>query len=245
MNINFLIEKEFFSRRLEYAVRTIARRLGYPYRIIFDQKTLKPHDLSITYHPETIFDQSFTKPGIIIYNSEQIENLDKGERAISLFEWGNHTLPVIGSKADESNLSGWKPDKNGIFYKRTKSGSWLIPVDIFLNVFYHLSRFEERWRHFTEETATDFSTSILSRYQELKVPVVDVLIDYFDAIIRARIRYDKKIAVRVLRWPGGEEMGVALTHDVDITIGVHLSTKLKKKAKGYFQRFLFRCMLVL
>ncbi len=238
MNINFLIEKEFFSRRLEYAVRTIARRLGYPYRIIFDQKTLKPHDLSITYHPETIFDQSFTKPGIIIYNSEQIENLDKGERAISLFEWGNHTLPVIGSKADESNLSGWKPDKNGIFYKRTKSGSWLIPVDIFLNVFYHLSRFEERWRHFTEETATDFSTSILSRYQELKVPVVDVLIDYFDAIIRARIRYDKKIAVRVLRWPGGEEMGVALTHDVDITIGVHLSTKLKKKAKGYFQRFL-------
>jgi len=238
MTINFLIHKEYFSRRLDYVVRSIAGRLGYPYKIISQAKSIKVQDLTITYFPEKKLDQLPQYTSLNIFNSEQLSSLDDAERSINLFEHLDQTIPIIGKKLISDDLSGWKYVKKGVYYKKNKSGSWLIPIDIFLNTFFHFSRYEEKWRHFTDETLTDHSSSILSRYQNLKVPAVDVLISYLDIIIRERIRQERKIAVKVLPWPGGEEMGVAFTHDVDITRGVRFKTRLIKTGEGYIYKLM-------
>jgi hypothetical protein len=236
--INFLIDKKLFSRRLEYTVRSIAGMLGYPYQIISNLNMVRTSDLTISFIPESMLDNISSRIQINIFNSEQIYDLDNAEREINLIEQEGHSIPVLGIQIKKDKLSGWKEDKSGIFYKQKKSATWLVPIDVLLNVFYHLSRYEEKWRHFTEETATDHSTSILSRHQELKVPVVDVLVSYLDIIIRNRIRIDKMIAVKILPWPGGEEMGVALTHDVDITRGVGIKTRIINTGREYFHNIL-------
>jgi peptidoglycan/xylan/chitin deacetylase (PgdA/CDA1 family) len=238
MTVNFLIHKKYFSRRLEYVVRSVAGRLGYPYKIISQSKSVKIQDLTITYLPDESLDQLPQCAGVIIYNSNQLDQLEHAERTINLFEQVGQIIPIIGKRILPDDLPGWKTGKNGIFYRKNRSNPWLIPVDIFLNVFFHFSRFEEKWRHFTEETATDHSSSILSRYQNLNVPVADVLISYLDNLIQDRIKQDKKNAVRILPWPAGEDMGVAFTHDVDITRGVRLKTRLVKTGEGYLYRLL-------
>lgn len=238
MNLNFLIQKQHYSRRLEYVMRLIARRLGYPHRIIFNQKDIKPQDTTVTYIPFTEFNNILPTASVNIFNSLGIEILDSAERNIHLFEWKKHSLPVIGDSITKTDLPKWKKDKNGVFYKKRRSDTWIIPCDIFLNVFYHLSRYEEKWRHFTEETATDHSTSILSRHHNLKVPIVDVLVEYLDAILRDRFRQDGTTTLRILNWPAGETFGVAFTHDVDITRGISFKDRLRKTGSSYLQKFL-------
>ena len=180
MTINFLIQKAYYSRRLDYVVRTIGARLGYPYKIISQSKEIKRNDMTITYFPEKVLERLPQYTTLNIYNSEQLTLLDEAERKINLFERYDRSIPIVGKKLDFKDLPGWKSGKSGVLYKKNKSGSWILPVDIFLNVFFHFCRYEEKWRHFTEETATDHSSSILSRYQNLKVPAVDVLISYLD-----------------------------------------------------------------
>jgi len=238
MRVNYLIHKDYFSRRTEYVIRTIAGRLGYPYKIIKESKSIRKQDLTITYVRAEDLDNSPRDASLSIYNSNQIDQLEEVERSINLFEKKKQTIPIVGKRLVTEDLPGWKLGKNGIYYKKNRSNPWLIPIDIFLNVFFHFSRFEEKWRHFTEETLTDHSSSILSRYQNLKVPAVDVLIDHLNLIIRDRIKQDRKIAVRVLPWPGGEDMGVAFTHDIDITRGLRLKTRLVKKGEGYLYKLL-------
>ncbi len=238
MTVNFLIEKDYFSRRLEYVVRIVSHRLGYPFRIISNIKDIETEDITITYFSEDKLQYKNIHSAINIFNSKQIINLDEAERIVNLFEWKKYTLPVIGTRFEKKDLVGYKLSPAGIYYQKSKLNAWIIPVDIFLNVFYHLSRYEEKWRHFTEETATDYSTSILSRHQNLKIPVVDVFISFLDKIVRDRIKVDQKIAVKVLAWPGGEEMGVALTHDVDITRGFQLKDRLVKIGRGYLDKML-------
>jgi hypothetical protein len=238
MTLNFLIPKEYFSKRLEYVVRSIGGRLGYPYKIITQAKSIKKQDLTVTYFPQKSIAQLPQYSVLNIFNSEYLGALEEAERTSNLFEGLDRSIPIIGRGLTGDELRGWKSSKSGFYYKKNKSGSWLVPIDIFLNVFFHFSRYEEKWRHFTEETATDHSSSILSRYHNLNVPVVDVLISYLDVIIRERIKQDKKIVVRVLPWPGGEDMGVAFTHDVDITRGVNLKTRAVKKGEGYLQKLL-------
>jgi peptidoglycan/xylan/chitin deacetylase (PgdA/CDA1 family) len=238
MTINFLVQKEYFSRRLDYVVRSIAGRLGYPYKIITESKSIKKQDLTIAYLPEKRLDKIPQYVSVNVFNSEQLTSLEEAERSVNLFERSGQSIPIVGNRLIPGELKGWKRGKNEILYKKLKSDSWLLPIDIFLNVFFHFSRYEEKWRHFTEETATDHSSSILSRYHDLNVPVVDVLIAYLDDIIRDRIKQDKKVALRVLPWPGGEDLGIAFTHDVDITRGFNLKTRVVKTGEGYLHRLL-------
>ncbi len=238
MTLNFLIKKDYFSRRLQYIVRIVAGRLGYPYKIISQAENISKRDITITYFPRKNLEQIPKYSSINIFNSEQLTSLDESERVINLFERNEQSIPVIGDRLESGDLAGWRRTRNGIFYRKTKTNTWLIPLDIFLNVFYHFSRYEEKWRHFTEETATDHSSSILSRYQNLTVPAVDFLILHLDTVIRERIKQDKKIAIRVLPWPNGEDIGIAFTHDVDITRGLPLKSRLVKTGEGYLHKIL-------
>ncbi|MCK5506786.1 MAG: polysaccharide deacetylase family protein, partial [Thermodesulfovibrionia bacterium] len=195
-------------------------------------------EITISYRPLEDLYPTRIRSIINVFNSHQLSALDGAEKSINLFEWRGYSIPLIGNQVEKSALKGWKINQKGTYYQKGKSGHWLLPFDIFLNVFYHLSRYEEKWRHFTDETVTDYSSSILSRYEKLHVPVVDVIITYLDDIIQERLKVDKKVAVRVLPWPNGEEMGVALTHDVDITRGVHLNERVVKKSQGLIYRLL-------
>ncbi len=238
MTINFYIDKKYFSRRLEYIIRIIARRLGFPYQFILSPDKIGDDQLTISYLPLQELKSTWSRSIINIFNSRQISDLDAAEKSINLFEWGNYSIPLVGNQIKNDLLKGWKEYSRGTLYKKGSSGHWFIPCDIFLNSFYHLSRYEEKWRHFTEETITDHSSSILSRYENLHVPVVDLLIAYFDEIIHQRVKADKKVAIRVLPWPGGEDFGVALTHDVDLTRGVHLYERALMKSQGLVHRLM-------
>jgi len=237
MILQYYIEKKYFSRRLEYIVRIIARRLGFPYQFVFTPEKLDDDQLTISYLPLTDLKSCKSRSIINVFNSQQISDLDNAERSVNLFIWKGRSVPLIGNQVNADALKGWRADSKGTIYKKDQTGQWFLPCDIFLNAFYHLSRYEEKWRHFTEETATDYSSSILSRYENLHVPVVDMLIACLDDTIQKRIKSDKKVAIRILHWPEGENMGVALTHDVDITRGVHLYERVVRQGKGFVYRF--------
>ena len=240
MTINLYIEKETYSRRLAYVVRIIARRLGYPYRLINDPGKIAHPSVTITYSALCHLESSSDLSSIIIVNSEMIHQLEMAEKKIALFEWGSYSLPVIGGVADLKDLKQWQLTSDSVLNHKKVNKRWLIPFDLYLNIFYHLSRFEEKWRYFTDETQTDHATSLLSRYDDLKNPVVDILIRYLDDLIRKKIHQENLTAVRVNHWPGGEEMGVALTHDVDITREINLPEQFLKKTKKLFLKLLAR-----
>jgi len=236
MIINFLVEKENYSRRAAYVIRNIARRLGYPYQIINDSSKISSSSVTVVYAKEADLGEAARSSAIIILNSEKIHQLERAEKQIDLFQWKEQAIPVIGGMVNLKMLKQWKASAEGYLNHIKRGNGRIIPFDLYLNIFYHLSRFEEKWRHFTDETQTDHATSLLSRYDDLKNPLVDVLVMLLDVLIRKKIDDEKMTAVRVMNWPGGEQLGVSLSHDVDITREISWPARILKHTKKIYFR---------
>jgi peptidoglycan/xylan/chitin deacetylase (PgdA/CDA1 family) len=174
---------------------------------------------------------------INIFNSEQLYHLDHFEQKIDLFKWKNLSIPILGkqiSKLNQKNIKKLGSEK----IISINDLMWTTQFDIFANIFYHLSRYEEKWRHFAEETASDHATSVLSRYQELTLPVVDILIDYIDRIIRKKLQQNGSALLRILPWPRGEDFGLALTHDIDLTRAVSYKKRFFNSGVGVLNQLI-------
>lgn len=232
MILQFLIAKSETSPRLTYVLDFISMSLGYSYKLVHTEGQLiegspviswLPADEVIPKHPEHVLN---------IFNGRQLTKLDEFELDVNLFTWQNLTVPVVGQRQKNLTCPGWRPYKSDDTYRNSQNTVWSTNIDIVANIFYHLSRYEEKWRHFAEETASDHTTSLLSRYHNLKIPVVDVLLDYFNYLIRKRVPQ----TVRVLPWPGGEKFGAAVTHDVDLTRTIGYKQRLINGGLGLFKR---------
>ena len=229
--IQFYIPKEHMSPRVSYVIDFLGRVLGYNYNAINDKKKINKNNLLITYSDKPNQSTYKSQSVINIFNAQQIDKLSETERKINLFEWDKVSIPMIGRNFSDVKPKEWTENKSNKYFSKTGCEVWQTRFDIFTNIFYHVSRYEEKWRHFTEETATDYSTSLLSRYHELKIPIVDILISYLDNLIRKKLENYSYPVIRVLPWPKGEDLGVAITHDVDLTRGPGIRERLLQTGK--------------
>jgi len=234
MILEFLISENERTARFEYTVKFICQTLGYGYNIVTEKNKLGKNALVITYAAPDKLQKLQRISGLNVFNSAYLNNLAELEKNVKLFEWQGVTIPVMGDDLTRENHAGWRKNRTDYSYRKTGFSIWSVEFDLFANIFYHLSRYEEKWRHFAEETASDYTTSILSRHHDLKIPVVDVLLDYFRVLT---LKKSDRL-VNIHPWPKGEIFGVAVTHDVDITRNVSLKRRLINSTYGMFKSIL-------
>ena len=232
MILQFLIKKQDMSPRLTYVLDFISQSLGYRYKLVHSASKLSATGLVITWLPGGEVETKNSAPGLNIFNSRQISRLDQAELDVNIFEWQKLSIPIVGQRLKNTNSEGWRYYKQDDTYHSSAANIWSTNIDIFTNILYHLSRYEEKWRHFAEETASDHTTSLLSRYHNLKIPVVDILLDY----LRYLVGKKSPQTLRILPWPGGEQFGAALSHDVDLTRGVSFKRRLINNTYSLFKK---------
>jgi peptidoglycan/xylan/chitin deacetylase (PgdA/CDA1 family) len=236
MKLYFLIPQHELKARLEYSIRLVSNMLGYPWKIINTCVPECKSGILVSYAAEYSELSVMDIPGINIYNSGLLYDLKNAREDIRLMEFGEHSVPVLGKLANLPADGGWKEHGQYRYFSKNNVSIWLTGFDLFVNIFYHISRFEEQGRRSVQEKPSDYTTSILARHTQLYIPVIDVLINYFDQLIRLKIIENKGLALRVLNWPGGEESGVAFTHDVDLTRGVGLKKRAWNTGLGLFRK---------
>jgi peptidoglycan/xylan/chitin deacetylase (PgdA/CDA1 family) len=228
MKLHFLMTGHDKKARLEYIIQFISNTLGYPWEIITAPVTEVESGILVSYFSDYSECPVRKMSGINIYNSGQLYDLTAAQKEITSINYAGYSIPVLGKLMRLHPASGWKEDVQFKYYSQDGVSTWLTGFDLFANIFYHISRFEERGRRIARETIDDHSSSILACHHPLSVPVVDIMIDYFDQLIKHKINEDKRLALRIMNWPGGEECGVALTHDIDLTRAVSIKKRLWK-----------------
>jgi peptidoglycan/xylan/chitin deacetylase (PgdA/CDA1 family) len=236
MKMYFLIPEHGKKNRLEYIIQLAGNILGYPWKIITTLDQIHESGIMISYTADQSRPISGNIPEIKIFYSGQLDDLKNAQRDIRSFGHGEYSIPVLGKWLQVNPAEGWQEHKQYRYYSKSGVGTWLTGFDLFVNIFYHISRFEEHERHAARETVADYSASVLARDNQLHVPVVDVLLDYFDQLIRLKINEHKGTVIRVMNWPGGELNGVALTHDVDLTRGVSFKKRAWKTSTGLIRK---------
>jgi hypothetical protein len=86
-----------------------------------------------------------------------------------------------------------------------------IPFDLLATIYFHLTRMEEIAYQKPEEVDGEVMNQLLYRYGQFKIPVVDVLCNWFAGVLEKKTIPLLKKAI----YPSGQQCGIALTHDVD------------------------------
>ena len=102
-----------------------------------------------------------------------------------------------------------------------KSHPFYYDYDIVSNVFYHLNRVEENIYNHPEQIDIYGSSSILHKYGDSQLPVVDILIDHFGQWLEQKSRELDFYIIKKAAYPNAEEFGLAITHDVDFIRAYH------------------------
>jgi peptidoglycan/xylan/chitin deacetylase (PgdA/CDA1 family) len=229
--MQFLCNPGNISPRVKYTVNFIFSTLGFNVELISITKLKKSKELVIGYLSNEEL-QSFKNINLInIANFNELNHLEEFEKSIKIKKVNSENIPILGRTFNEKKGIGWKKSKKENYYF-SDNKTWQLEYDIISNIFYHLSRFEERWRIFADEKDADWTKSVLSRADNLRIPVVDVLINEFKSIIYSKCKQNDLPVVRILPWPNAEKFGVAFTHDVDLTRGYSAKEYLISKSKS-------------
>ena len=231
MKLFFLTGKKNDSR-LHYVIRFITGVLGYPFESGNRFGKTDNGSVIIQYGSGEVAGTETGATVIEIYDSGMLYSLEEIEKKVDLFEWRSRAMPILGPQMSGDDLKGWRFNKVTGYYSREKGRRILIPFDLYANIFYHLSRYEEKWRHFAEETITDHSTSVLARHQGLDDPLVDALVAFLDVMLRKSFTS----FLRILPWPGGQPFALCLTHDVDLTRGASFKKRIVNRGLDLIAR---------
>lgn len=230
--MKFLCNDNNITPRLKYTVDFIFSTLGFTFEIIPLNKFRKTSDLVFGYLNQDEID-SFRNENIInIFNSNELKNMEEFEKKIELKKIDSENIPILGSTFQKDSNSNWiKSRKENYFYSK-KFKMFQIEYDLISNVFYHLSRFEERWKIFADEKEADWTKSVLSKADNLNVPVIDILLNELKNIIYIKSKKENVPVVRILPWPNAAKFAVTFTHDVDITRGYSAKEFITSKSKS-------------
>lgn len=231
MKIPILCEPEQISPRLEYTLDFIFNTIGYNWKMVSFKDSLAENEVIVGYLPVEKSLDYLDFNIINIPNFNLLQDLAKAESQLTKLTIGSEIIPILGKRPRKKNLNDWqKNTRLNYFYKKNYK-TWYLEYDLILNTFYHLSRYEERWRNFVDESESDWAKSVLSRAGELQLPVINILLNHLQKVIELKSRKINQPTIRVLNWPKGEDFGVAFTHDIDITRGVPLKDQAKAAAK--------------
>lgn len=225
MKIDFITTK--ISARTEYVVNLLSERLGIEFIIKNYGENEEYSEPALAYLPADIISGLSDQKLLAILDSENIEKPGSLETEITSAVFYGQSLPILGRFINKHGE--WKKIRGKHLFR--SNNLQIIPFDLVANIFYHLSRIEERHRIFAEETPADVQKSILMKYGQLEIPVADILQKFLEDSLQELFSAQNKLFVRIENWPEGQQYGLALTHDVDITRGVGYKTKMLNLAK--------------
>lgn len=222
--------------RAAYTFSYLAERLGLAAPQTADVREFRDNDLVIAWGGYAELDKLPANANIVsIFNSQKLDNLEQAESHASTLILDTQRIPVLSAKARPSQKN-WQKASGLQMYRHRQNNWYFIPFDIVLNIFYHLSRFEERGRHFSDEQVTDHQSSILWHNGRLLNPVVDELLQVLRKALDDCAANAGLPLVTVWPWPGGENYAAALTHDVDLTRGLSYAEHGKQLGKNLLTR---------
>jgi peptidoglycan/xylan/chitin deacetylase (PgdA/CDA1 family) len=102
-----------------------------------------------------------------------------------------------------------------------KSAFSNLSFDLIANIYYHLARIEELNINHPDAIDEQVKDSILYKYEQFKLPVVDILLKWFDGLLQKSLLAANPFILKKCAYPNGEQFGVAITHDVDIIRAYH------------------------
>jgi len=194
---------------------TILDHLGFFYSWQEPDVAIKTSNLTIEYIPikaaEKRIENCLRIPALFPPENRSEKQKDWTEAIIS-----GKTIPVLSGSV---NIQ-----KNSSIYK----------YDIVSNVFYHLNRAEENIYNHPEQVDASGSESILVKYGDSQLPVVDILVDHFGQWLEQKALELNFYLIKKAAYPKAEEFGLALTHDVDFIRAYHPLKKWYLKLKALF-----------
>ena len=202
----FCIENEHLDPAARYAIDFMLERSGFFYRWVQNEPSATEMGIILTYGKRN---SRLPLPSLHLpraYNPTQLNTAKPEWREFSV---NDHLVPVLGLNTSSAET---------------------ISFDIVATVFFFLSRMEEGGFRHPDDVDKRYRESLLFRYGAFRLPVVDILAKWLKERIEEIFRRHKLPWLLKSPFPHGHRMGLALTHDVDITRAANpLKTWLLKR----------------
>jgi len=198
-------------------IEFVLNRIGFFFEWTTNLSSLPAGQIVITHFPEA---KGIDRDGLII-NIPRRHTLK--EMSSDNLDWNEHitadtTIPIL----TESGISEKGNDNNLNF-----------TYDLVANIYVHLARIEEYNLQHPDEVDQKLKLGILYKYDRFLTPVVDIIINDFKIFLENIFAKEKILCIKKAPYPNGQNIGIALTHDVDIVRAYH---PLKK--------FVFRLLIL-
>ena len=202
----FCWKNSFVNTAARYTIDHILNQLGYFFEWVENEASVPENHLLLIYGPEQIFENG-AKNHLYLPQVISLENLATEQLTWQEAEIDEHTIPFFAPS----------PKNN------TRPRSYFC--DLAANVYFHLTRMEEyHLSHPDELNDSMVKQSILYKYGNFMLPVVDMLIADFGRFIERAVPHEHFL-IRKTAYPASEDFGLAITHDVDRIAAFHRPTK--------------------
>lgn len=184
--------------KLKYTINFLLNSIGVSFTYAREGEK---YDLEIIYGDFAPLNQSHC---VRIYQSEGYKKPSSLLNEIHDFEDRNLNFKVLGATEDgDASVS----------FQLTEKGFTLVSIDFDLlaNIFFHLSRAEEKDKAKDMHKRYDSSFSILQKLGGLKTPLINKYLRLFSQILE----HVFPILITKELFPQNETFGVVLTHDID------------------------------
>lgn len=213
----YCLKNEYITVAVQYTISYLLNRIGFFFEWITDSKKIIDKGLLLVYQPNDT-QGAYPVPTITLIKHFDLELLHIGNFNWDSIDLGEEKVPVL-IRADQKSID-----------KRTPQ---LSSFDIIANIYYHLNRLEEINFLHPDDIDRNVNNSILFKYGNFMIPVVDVLCDFLKQEIEKKFQENKFFQLTKTFYPRGESYGIALTHDVDFIRAFH---PLKKQLIKLFIR---------
>ncbi len=191
-----LIAESF--EKLKYTISFLLNSVGVSFSFARENEK---YDLEIIYGDFAPLNRSHC---IRFFQSEGYKKPSSLLNEIHDFEDRNLNFKVLGPTED---------GKASVSFKLTENGYSLVSIDFDLlaNIFFHLSRSEEKDKAKDMHKRYDSSFSILQKLGGLKTPLINKYLKLFNQTLE----HVFPILITKEFFPQNETFGVVLTHDID------------------------------
>jgi hypothetical protein len=201
--------------RMQYAVATGLSMAGFDYRFVSE---LRGDERTVLCYGATAGAlDAFCRDGGILIEMHPCAWLYDPETDLTKFRGIPNSLSVSLSSLPLLGDATLDSEDNVFTLHRIGRGvRCILNADIFGNLFFHLSRLEERlcpnrdaWERFRS------ADSLLGKSGLLHRPVVDEIVGVLIRTVIECCRLTGKVVLRKAFWPRGERFAAFLSHDVD------------------------------
>ena len=210
------LENEYTSRAVCYTLDFILNCLGFFYEWIRDPIPDNQNKCRIVYGDLAAYqpaEHTLILPKI--YPLEELHKLEPDWKEITL---NGNKIPVLG------------------LFQTSSSPKTVINFDLIATIYLHLVRIEELGCKHPDEIDEIVNQAILYKYGRFKIPVVDIIINWFGKKIEEMLTGINQTIIKKGAFPHGEQFGLALTHDIDLTRTIN---PLKRSIFTFFHRLHF------